>query len=81
MFSYQFVQTDPLFPKQFSIAQTFSDQFAIDDLRVRFDYPASLWVQYEARRMKETENSEKNERKVVEWAYANPQSARKLWTI
>lgn len=81
VFSYQLVQTDPLFPKQFSIAQTFSDQFAIDDLRVRFDYPASLWVQYEARGMKETENSEKNGRKVVEWAYANPQSARKLWTI
>ena len=47
VFSYQLVQTDPLFPKQFSIAQTFSDQFAIDDLRVRFDYPASLWVQDE----------------------------------
>jgi transglutaminase-like putative cysteine protease len=72
VFSFQLVQTEPLFPNHFSIAQTFSDQVAYDDLRVRFDYPASLWVQYDVRGMKETENSEKKGRKAVEWAYANP---------
>ena len=43
---------------------------------MRFDYPASLWVQYDARGMKETENSEKNGRKVVEWVYANPKPVK-----
>jgi transglutaminase-like putative cysteine protease len=76
VFSYQLVQTEPLFPNHFSIAQTFSDQGAYDDHRVRFDYPASLWVQYHVRGMKETENSEKNGRKSVEWAYANPKPVK-----
>ena len=76
VFSYELVQTEPLFPNHFSIAQTFSDQVAYDDLRVRFDYPASLWVQYDVRGMKETENSAKNGRKAVEWAYANPKPVK-----
>ena len=72
-FSYRLIQTEPLFPKHFSVAQNFSRQTAFDDLRVRMDYPAALWVQYAARGMTEKEKSEKNGRKVIEWGYANPQ--------
>ena len=72
VFSYRLVQTEPLFPKHFSTAQTFPQQTAFDDVRVRIDYPASLWVQYDARGMTEKENSEKDGRRVVEWRHANP---------
>lgn len=76
VFSYRLVQTEPLFPNHFSITQTFSKQTAFDDVRVRIDYPTSLWVQYDARGMTEKENSEKGDRKVVEWRYANPQPVK-----
>ena len=73
VFSYKLIQTEPMFPRQYSTAQYFYDQIAYDDVRVRFDYPASMWVQYEARGMKETTNETKSDRKIVEWSYANPQ--------
>ncbi|HVO45901.1 MAG TPA: DUF3857 and transglutaminase domain-containing protein [Steroidobacteraceae bacterium] len=69
--SYRLVQTDPLFPKHFSVAQSISRQVAYDDLRVRIDYPASMWVQYHARGMEQIESDEKDGRKVVAWRYAN----------
>lgn len=76
VFSYRIMQTEPMFPKHFSTTQTFYNQVAYDDVRVRFDYPASLWVQHEARGMKETENSAKGDRKIVEWRYANPRPVK-----
>jgi transglutaminase-like putative cysteine protease len=72
VFSYQLVQTEPLFPGHFSVAQTFSDQYAFDDITVRFDYPASLWVQYDSRKMKETQIDGKDGRRIIEWTYSNP---------
>ncbi len=71
-FSYRVIQTEPLFPGQFSMSHAFPQQVAFDDVRVRFDYPASLWVQHENHGMTEKENSDNNGRKVIEWAYANP---------
>lgn len=74
--SYRITQTEPLFPKHFSVSQTFPKQTAFDDVRVRLDYPAAMWVQYEARGMTEKENGEKRGRKVIEWRYANPQPVK-----
>lgn len=76
VFSYKITQTAPMFPGQFSAAQYFFDQVAYDDVKVRFDYPASMWVQYEARGMKEAANETKGDRKIVEWSYANPKPLR-----
>lgn len=84
VFSYRVEQTDPLFPKHFSVAQGLPGYMAVDDYRVRFDYPATLWVQYEAHGMKEIENSEKGGRKVIEWSYTNSQpvkSERKNYSV
>lgn len=72
VFSYKITQTEPMFQKHYSTDQFFYNHVAYDDVRVRFDYPSSLWAQYEARGMKETENSEKSDRKIVEWRYSNP---------
>jgi transglutaminase-like putative cysteine protease len=74
--SYKLTQIEPMFPRQFSVAQTFSSQNASDDVRVRFDYPAAMWVQYEAHGMQEAENSTKGGRRVVEWRYANPKPVK-----
>jgi len=70
--SYRLVQTDPLFPKHFSVAQSLSPQVAYEDVRVRFEYPASIWVQYQARGMEQIESGEKDGHKVIAWRYANP---------
>jgi transglutaminase-like putative cysteine protease len=72
VFAYKITQTEPIFPKHYSTSQVFFNAVAFDDVRVKFDYPASLWVQYEARGMKQIENSTKGNRKIVEWHYANP---------
>ncbi len=71
--SYKLVQTEPMFPKQYSVAHYFYDHVAYDEVRVRFDYPASMWAQYEARGMQETANATKGERKIMEWTYTHPQ--------
>lgn len=72
VFSYKVTQTEPMFPKHYSTDQAFYNQIAYDDVRVKFDYPSAMWVQHEARGMKETQNSEKDGRKIIEWRYANP---------
>jgi transglutaminase-like putative cysteine protease len=72
VFSYKLTQTEPIFPKHYSTAQVLYNQIAFDDARVRFDYPSSLWVQYEARGMKITQDDVKGDRKIVEWRYVNP---------
>lgn len=72
VFSYKLTQTEPMFPKNYSAVRTFPSQIAYDDVRMRIDYPASMWVQYEAHGMKETDNGAKGDRKFVEWRFANP---------
>jgi transglutaminase-like putative cysteine protease len=76
VFSYKVAQTEPMFPRNYSTSKYFYNQVAYDDVRIRFDYPSSLWVQYEARGMKETENKAYGDRKIVEWRYANPQPVK-----
>lgn len=72
VFGYKLVQTEAMFPGHFSTAQVFSRNIAYDDIRVRFDYPAEMWTQYEAREMKERLPEAAAGRKRVEWSYANP---------
>ena len=55
-----------------------------DEYPVTIEYPASMWVQYAARDMKETTSSPAPDRKVVEWTYSNPQpvkSERKDYSV
>lgn len=76
VFSYRLIQTEPLFPKHFSVAENFSSSAAFDDVRVRIDYPASMWVQYQARDLAMREASEKNGRKLIVWTYTNPRPVK-----
>lgn len=83
VFSYKLMQTEPMFPNQYSLTQNFYSQAAYDDIRIKIDYPASMWVQYEARGMKEA-RQEAGDRKSVEWSYANPkpvQSDRRDYSV
>lgn len=75
VFAYRLIQTEPLFPNHFSIAENFSKSVAFDDVRVRMDYPASMWVQYQTRDLTE-KTSEINGRKLIEWTYANPRPVK-----
>jgi len=72
VFSYKLTQTEPMFTNHYSVVHYFGDQAAYDDVRVRFDYPAEMWAQYEARGMKEAKNETQGKRKIIEWTYANP---------
>lgn len=72
VFSYRLTLSEPLFPNHFSTSETFYRQQAFDDVRVHVEYPTSLWAQYEARGMKNTLDTEKDGRKVLEWTYTNP---------
>lgn len=72
VFAYKITQTEPIFPKHYSTSQVFSKFSAIDDVRVKFDYPLALWVQYEARGMQQIENVKAGDRQIIEWRYANP---------
>jgi len=72
VFAYQLSELESMFPGHYSATQYYYNQVAYDDVRVRFDYPATMWVQYEARGMREVKNSVRSERKIVEWRYANP---------
>lgn len=76
VFAYRITQTEPMFPGHYSAAQTFYNQVAHDDVRVRIEWPEAKWVQYEARGMKEVENAVAGGRHVIEWRYANPEPKR-----
>ncbi len=71
--AYRLTQTEPLFPRHFSIAETLSPLKAFDDVRVRIDFPASMWAQYQAYGMQAKEPTGQGGRKVLEWTYSNPQ--------
>lgn len=73
VFAYKITQTEAMFPKHFSTMGIYSKLMAYDDVRVSFDWPSSLWVQYEARQMTEKEKTEKDGRKTITWTLQNPQ--------
>jgi transglutaminase-like putative cysteine protease len=52
--------------------EVFPKEYPYDDVRIRIDAPASLWAQYEARRLTE-KVSERDRRKIIEWTYQNKQ--------
>ena len=84
VFSYKVTQVEAMFPGQFSVMEVFPKAAAYDDVRIRIDWPASLWTQYETRELTETEKSEKDGRKVLEWTFQNKQpikSTRKNFTV
>lgn len=76
VFVYKLVQTEAMFPGQFSAMGYFPRYSAYDDIRIRLDAPASLWLQYEARQMVEKEHIEKNGRTLIEWTFQNKDPAR-----
>lgn len=83
VFSYKITQIEAMFPKQFSVIETFSKTAPYDDVRIKIDMPSSLWAQYDVRELKET-ISEKDGRKVIEWTFANKQpvkSNRRDYTV
>ncbi len=75
VFSYKITQIEPMFPKQFSVMEVFPKEYPYDDVRVRIDAPSSLWAQYEARGMTE-KLSERDGRKIIEWAFQNKQPSK-----
>lgn len=72
VFAYRITEKEAVFPHHFSVAETFPKQAPYDDVRIRIDYPESLWVQYQGHGLKETISTPTSGRKLIEWTYANP---------
>ena len=82
-FAYKVTESEPMFPGQFSVMNTFSKLSAYDDVRVTVDAPSSLSAQYEARQMTET-RSERDGRVTLQWTLQNPRpikSRRQNWSV
>ncbi|HEY0719616.1 MAG TPA: DUF3857 and transglutaminase domain-containing protein [Gammaproteobacteria bacterium] len=67
---YRLTDKEPMFPGKFSVANSFSTAYPYDEVTIKFDLPATLWAQYQAREMTE-QISEADGRKVIEWKYQN----------
>jgi transglutaminase-like putative cysteine protease len=76
--SYRIVQTEPMFPGHFSVAQRFSKYWAYDDVRIRISVPSALWTQSEAPLLTAVPAREAGGRKVWEWTFQNPVATK--WT-
>ncbi|MFC1542604.1 DUF3857 domain-containing transglutaminase family protein [Pseudomonadota bacterium] len=64
------IETEPMFPNNFSASDYFWSQDAYDDVRITFDFPESLAFKYEVRDMEE-KTRVKNGRKLIELTYQN----------
>lgn len=71
VFSYRITQSEPMFPKHFSIMETFPRGEEFHDVEISIDAPSALWTQYEVHDLKEVENSDRKGRKVLRWTYEN----------
>ena len=71
-FAYKLTAREPMFPHEFSTSETFSTQVAFDDLNITFDFPESLPVRYEARKLTQMKAVDAHGRKTLAWHYANP---------
>ena len=69
---YKIVTREPIFPKHFSVVESFSLATAYDDVKIHIDAPVSLWTNQESRKLVETKNAVIDGRNVVEWTFANP---------
>lgn len=72
VFSYRLSASEPMFPKHFSTQEFYPKTVAYDDVRIRFDAPASLWTQHQARNLRQVTDAVKEGRRILEWTYANP---------
>ena len=74
--TYQVSTRKPMFAKQFSLHETFPRSDVYDDVTIRVDVPTTLWTQDQARDFREVKRLEQGGRKVVEWAWQNPQPGK-----
>jgi transglutaminase-like putative cysteine protease len=82
--SYKLVQTEPLFPGHYSFSQFFGPEQAYDDVRVRVEYPASLWVRHSANGVGVKKGTAGKGWKSLDFSYANRaprKSERENWSV
>lgn len=65
------VETEPMFPKNFSASQYFWSQRAYDDVKIHFDLPEDLAFRYQVRGMTEKTTTGKG-RRLIELTYQSP---------
>lgn len=68
---YSLLQKEALFPKQFSMSETYSDSYIIEDLSTSISAPESLPIRVEARGIEGGEQPKKNGKRQWKWTYKN----------
>ena len=68
---YKIVTREPIFPKHFSVVESFPLTTAFDDVKIHIDAPVALWTSHEARKLIETVNTVRDGRRIVEWTFSN----------
>jgi len=84
VFAYRISQKEAMFPRQFSVMDSFPRSAAYDDVRVSLDAPLALGVQHEMRGFSETGNVEKDGRSHRQWQFSNSQPVkekRQDWSV
>lgn len=71
VFAYRLTAKEPIYPGQFSVQEYFPRERAFDDVSIRIDAPAALWLQVAARQLTEVRKVEQDGRRIVEWSYQN----------
>ncbi len=76
---YVRTETEPQFPKQFSIIQSFYKNLILDDVRISVEMPQALNARYENNGLTEKTHKVENGHEILEWTYENKTPERKKW--
>jgi len=76
VFSYKLIQKEALFPRQFTYAHVFSNEYICEDCELSLSAPASLPVRVEARDVKGGEEAKKNGKRQWTWHFENREIAK-----
>ena len=71
VFSYRIVNSEGIFPKQYSVAQTFSQYTAYDDVTIEITTPLTMNLKCKSYFLTEQKQEEKDGKQTRRWAFQN----------
>ncbi|KRD79875.1 DUF3857 and transglutaminase domain-containing protein [Lysobacter sp. Root983] len=75
--SYRLIGKQPMFDRQFSELDSFSNHRYAGDVRIKIDAPAAMWAQHKAwGALKQVRDETVGDRRIVEWSYQNRAPAK-----
>lgn len=69
--TYNLIATEPIFPNQFSVTESYYKNVAYDALKIKIDAPVALGLKFEVRELKEEGNTVESGRQKLVWTWQN----------